>query len=157
MPPAVRNMGAVPRTGRRAAVTFSLPSVGDEFPGVVCMGEQIRVQVIAVDPAVRVGVDDMVRVCPELTVVVDRPDVVLMVTDEVSDAVLVLLRSLSRAGRRVLLVADTLRESDVAEAVEGVPAGCCAAARCARTGCARRSGRRLTAASPCRRTCWGIC
>lgn len=33
-------------------------------------------RVIAVDPAVRVGVDDMVRACPELTVVVDRPDVV---------------------------------------------------------------------------------
>ncbi|MEU6074066.1 response regulator transcription factor [Micromonospora sp. NPDC047074] len=87
------------------------------------MDERIRVQVVAVDPAVRVGVDDMVRVCPELTVVVDRPDVVLMVTGEVSDAVLVLLRSLSRAGRRVLLVADTVRESDVVEAVEAGAGG----------------------------------
>ncbi|MGK5518173.1 LuxR C-terminal-related transcriptional regulator [Micromonospora sp. URMC 107] len=87
------------------------------------MDERIRVQVIAVDPAVRVGVDDMVRVCPELTVVADRPDVVLMVTDEVSDAVLVLLRSLSRAGRRVLLVTDTLREPDVVEAVQAGAGG----------------------------------
>ncbi|RLK09858.1 DNA-binding NarL/FixJ family response regulator [Micromonospora sp. M71_S20] len=87
------------------------------------MDERIRVQVVAVDPAVRVGVDDMVQVCPELTVVVDRPDVVLMVTDEVGDAVLVLVRSLSRAGRRVLLVADRLRESDVVEAVEAGAGG----------------------------------
>ncbi|MGC4792020.1 LuxR C-terminal-related transcriptional regulator [Micromonospora sp. DT178] len=87
------------------------------------MDERIRVQVVAADPAVRVGVDDMVQVCPELTVVVDRPDVVLMVTDEVGDAVLVLVRSLSRAGRRVLLVADRLRESDVVGAVEAGAGG----------------------------------
>ncbi|MEH1098257.1 response regulator transcription factor [Micromonospora sp. CPCC 205561] len=87
------------------------------------MDERTRVQVIAADPAVRVGVDDMARACPELTVVVDRPDVVLMVTDGVGDAVLLLLRSLSRAGRRVLLVAETLRESDVVEAVEAGAGG----------------------------------
>ncbi|MBQ1075169.1 response regulator transcription factor [Micromonospora sp. C31] len=44
-------------------------------------------------------------------------------TDEVGDAVLVLVRSLSRAGRRVLLVVDTLRESDVVEAVEAGAGG----------------------------------
>ncbi|MEW2378677.1 response regulator transcription factor [Micromonospora sp. NPDC047812] len=87
------------------------------------MDERIRVQVVAADPAVRAGVDDMVQGCPELTVVVDRPDVVLMVADEVGDAVLVLVRSLSRAGRRVLLVADRLRESDVVEAVEAGAGG----------------------------------
>ncbi|MFG1779650.1 LuxR C-terminal-related transcriptional regulator [Micromonospora sp. NPDC049051] len=87
------------------------------------MDEQTRVQVIAADPAVRAGVDDIVRACPELTVVADRPDVVLMVTAEVSDAVLVLLRSLSRAGRRVLLMTDTTGESDVVEAVEAGAGG----------------------------------
>ncbi|MEH1017091.1 response regulator transcription factor [Micromonospora sp. CPCC 206060] len=87
------------------------------------MDERLRVQVIAADPAVRAEVDDMVRNCPELTVVVDRPDVVLIVADEVSDPVLFLVRSLTRGGRRVLLVAGTVRESDVVNAVEAGAGG----------------------------------
>lgn len=86
------------------------------------MDERVRVQVIASDPVVRAGIDATVRGCAELTVVADRPDVVVVVVDEVTAPILFLLRSLTRGRRRVLLVAGSLEQ---AEALSAIEAGAC--------------------------------
>ncbi|GAB3136738.1 response regulator transcription factor [Micromonospora sonneratiae] len=87
------------------------------------MDKRMRVQIIAADPLARAEIDATVCGCPELTVVTEQPDVVLVVADAVTDAVLFLVSSLSRSGRRLLLAAGALRVPNVLSAVEAGAGG----------------------------------
>jgi DNA-binding NarL/FixJ family response regulator len=93
------------------------------------MPGRIRVQVLAADPVSEAGVASQLRFRAELEVVPangtdQKPDVVVVVADEVDEERLRTVRAVRRAGRsRVVLVASELDGRSVLAAVEAGASG----------------------------------